>query len=396
MSTTDYELEPSLEEDVVDRPPPQLVPTGWRLFFVLLAGFDIVCFLLGRVPWTGERHGLDRLDTLLVLVVGVGLGGVIGLLAEAIAASRATAIGLSPAEMALAADELSILTRPPRPTRLSIVPLVAAVLIACTLVARIAFAEASLPAVTVFFALHVLTGLAIPVLVRSYRRAHDEFQVWLDEKNAPFDAEAAKRVALHRTRVAEIITKIRATEDELRSRLDQMPRVAPPCYLQPLLMWVPFGLAVLLDFLLLASPATRDAALGSQGMNWWTLLWRIIVLWVQSCVLMGIVWALLSWYYVDIADQASRQWRGRDWSGGPSAIAIELVYGGVALAFAISLLLGWGARFATWNALAATPLLVGVLTDIRNTAAEHYQRSVRDRTTEAGPPPTPPAPSAND
>jgi len=67
MTAQAWDPDDLLDEPVGQRPPPMLVPWGWRIFFVLLAGFDIVCLLVGRVPWTGE-HGLDRAAILLILI----------------------------------------------------------------------------------------------------------------------------------------------------------------------------------------------------------------------------------------------------------------------------------------------------------------------------------------
>ena len=387
MTAHDSELDALLDEPVPDRPPPILVPWGWRIFFVLLAGFDVVCLLKGRVPWSGGERGLDRVDTLVILVIGIAVGLAIALIAEAVAASRAARIGLTAEEARLVADDLSILTRPSRAGRMSIVPLVALVWIVCTLFARLIFREASLPAATVFIALHALTGLALPVLWRSYETAHDEFQVWLDEKNAPFDPLAAERAAAHRAHLLDIRRRIHAADDELKERLDKMPRVAPPGYLQPWAMWITPGLALLLDIGLVSSPGTREIALAAKGAGVGKLLWSMLGLWVESCVLIGVVYAVLAWYYQSIGDQVSRQWHGRDWSGGLAAVAIEALYGGLALALLLSLLLGWPARFIVWNVLIAAPLLIGVLADIRKTAAEHHERSVQDRAEEVGPPP---------
>jgi len=386
MSDLEPELEPLLDEAPADRPPPVLVPWGWRLFFLLLAGFDVVCLLIGRVPWSGGKHGLDRADTLLTLVVGLGVGIAISLLAEALAADRAREIGLRPDEARLVADELSILTRPSRAGRASIVPLIALVWIICTLFARFAFRHAALPSATVFLALHALTGLALPVLWRTYQTAHDDFQAWLDDKSAPFDPEAAERAAAHRARVAEITRRIRRAEDELRERLDKMPRVAPPLYLAPKAMWVPLVLALLLDLYLLFSPDARAAALAVKSAGPGRLIWSMLGLWVEGCVLIGIVYALVAWYYVAIADQASRRWSGRDWSGGLAAIAVEIVIGGMALALLLGLV-GWHARFVLWNVLIAAPLLIGVLADIRDNAAQHHERSTKQRLTTASPAP---------
>jgi hypothetical protein len=387
MTAHDPELDALLDEPAPDRPAPVLVPWGWRIFFVLLAGFDIVCLLRGRVPLSGGERGLDRIDTLVILVIGVAVGLAISLVAEAVAASRAAQIGLTAEEARLVADDLSILTRPSRAGRVSIVPLVALVLIVCTFLAKLIFSDASLSAATVFIALHALTGLALPVLWRSYETAHDEFQSWLDEKNAPFDPLAARRAAAHRARFAGILGRVRAAEDDLKERLDKMPRVAPPVYLQPWAMWVTPALALLLDIVLLFSPGTREAALAATGAGVGKLIGSLLGLWVESCVLLGVVYAVLAWYYQAIGDQVSRQWHGRDWSGGLAAVAIEVLYGALALAVLFSLLWGWHARFVVWNVLIAAPLLFGVLADIRKTAAEHHERSVHERADEAGPPP---------
>ncbi len=387
MTAHDPELDELLGEPAADRPAPVLVPWGWRLFLVLLAGFDVVCLVVGRVPWSGGARGLDRLDTLLILLVGTAMGLAIGLVAEAVAASRAAQLGLTAQEARLAADELSILTRPARPSRVSIVPLVALIWILCTLLARFVFREASLPASTVFIALHALTGLALPVLWRSYQNAHYEFQVWLDEKNTPFEAAAAERAAAHRARVEALRARVQAAEDELQERLGKMPRVAPPPYLAPWAMWIPLAAAVVLDIFLLASPEARAAAIGVPGAGVGKLIWSTLGLWVQSCVLIGVVYALLAWYYQSIADQVSRQWQGRDWSGGLAAVAIEALYGGLVLVILAGLLLGWHSRLVSWNIVAAAPLLIGVLVDIRRTAADHHERSVQQRAEEVGPPP---------
>ncbi|MBM3498176.1 MAG: hypothetical protein FJX74_05850 [Armatimonadetes bacterium] len=385
MATHDPELSELLDEPPAGRAAPVLVPWGWRIFFVLLAGFDLVCLIAGRVPWSGGARGLDRLDTLVILLVGTGLGLVIGLVAEAVAASRAAQLGLTAEESRLIADDLSILTRPSRSSRVSIVPLVALVWVLCTLAAKLVFREASLPATTVFIALHALTGLALPVLWRSYQSAYGEFQAWLDAKNAPFDAEAARRAAAHRARLADLRDRVHVAEDELKERLDKLPRVAPPGYLAPWAVWIPTGLALLLDAYLLCSPEARAAAVDGGGAG--KLIWLALGLWVQSCIVIGIAYAFIAWYYQSIADQASRQWHGRDWSGGVSVVAIEALFGGLALALLAGLALGWHVRFVAWNILAATPLLLGVLTDIRRLAVEHHERSVEQRAHEAGPPP---------
>jgi hypothetical protein len=386
MTAHDPELDQLLDEPLGDRPPPMLVPWGWRIFFALLIGLDIVCLLVGRVPWSGAPHGLDRVDVLLILVVGTALGLGTAVAAETIAASRAATLGLTAEEARLAADELSILTRPLRAGRASIVPLVALVWIVCTLLARFVFRGASLPAATVFIALHSLAGLALPVLWRSYQQAHEDFQLWLDEKNAPFDPLAAERVAAHRAHTDGLHGRVRAAEDELKERLDRMPRVAPPVYLVPWAMVVPPALALVLDLILLFSPGAREAVLGvNAGVG--KLVWSTLGLWIESCVLIGVLYAVLAWYYASIADQVSRQWPGRDWSGGLGAVAIEVLYGSLLLAVLLSLILGGHARFVMWNVAAATPLLIGVLADIRNTAAQHHQRSVEQRAGDAGPPP---------
>jgi len=388
MSTEDRELEDLLGEPVtVDRPAPQLIPWGWRVYFILLLGFDLVCLLIGRVPWSGGEQGLGRADAVLAIVVGLGLGALIALLAEAIAASRATQIGLSAEEAALGADELSILTRPQRPGRSSFVMLGAAICILCALFVKFAFQGASLPAGTVFVGLHVLTGLAIPVLWRKFTRANEAFLAWVDEKNAPFDEAAAERAAARRARLDDITARIHQAEDELRERLDSMPRIPPPWYLAPEAMWAVLALAVVLDVILLFSPGARAAALDAQSAGVLRLLWSTLGLVLQGCVLIGIVWAFLSWYYVAISDQVSRLWTGRDWSGGLGAIAVEIVMAGMAIALTASLLVGWGPRFLMWNLLAPAFLLVGVLRDIRDTADEHYQRSLKKRAAEAGPTP---------
>jgi len=389
MTDHDPELEALLDEPPPDRPAPLLVPWGWRIFFVLLAGFDIVCLLKGRVPLSGGERGLDRVDTLVILVIGIAVGLAISLIAEAVASSRAAQIGLTAEEARLVADDLSILTRPSRAGRMSIVPLVALVLIVCTLFAKLMFRDASLPSATVFIALHALTGLALPVLWRSYQTAHDEFQVWLDEKNAPFDPLAAERATAHRARLADILRRVRTAEDELKARLDRTPHVAPPFYLQPWAMWITPALALVLDIGLLFSPSTREVALAAKGAGIGKLIWSLLGLWVESCVLIGVVYAVLAWYYQAIGDQVSRQWHARDWSGGLAAVAIEALYGGLLLAVLFSLLWGWHTRLIVWNVLIATPLLIGVLADIRKTAADHHERSVLDRAEEVGPPPKP-------
>lgn len=387
MSAPNAHFDELLDEPTDFRSPPVLVPWGWRLFFALLAGFDIVCLIIGHVPWSGGVRGLDRFETLVIVVVGIGIGLLIAIAAEAVAANRAAKIGLTPQEAALAADDLSILTRPSRAGRASVVPIIALVWVVCTLLAKFVFQGASLPATTVFIGLHALTGLALPVLWRSYKMAHYEFQVWLDEKNAPFDAAAQERTARHRARLAYIRRRIYEAEDSLRERLAKMPRVAPPRYLLPWAMWIPPALALLLDLFLLGSPEAREIALAAKGAGVGKLIWSTLGLWVESCVLIGVVYGLLAWYYQSIADQVSRQWQGRDWSGGLAAVAIEVLYGGIALALLVSLALGWQSRFIVWNVLAATPLLVGVLADIRATAAEHHERSVQHRAEQVGPAP---------
>jgi hypothetical protein len=386
MTAHDSELDALLDDAPTHRPVPMLVPWGWRIFFALLAGFDLICLIVGRVPWTG-RPGLDRLDTLVILLVGTGLGLAIALAAEAVAASRAAQLGLTPEESRLIADDLSILTRPSRPSRVSIVPLVALVWVLCTLLAKLVFRGASLPPSTVFIALHALTGLALPVLWRSYQSAHDEFQAWLDERNAPYDPAAAGRAAARRARLADLRGRVHEAEDALQERLSKLPRVAPPPYLVPWGMWIPLGLALLVDAYLLSSSVARTAALGGDASGIGRLIWATLGLWVQSCVVIGVVYAFLAWYYQSIADQTSRQWHGRDWSGALGAVGVEALYGGLALALLAGLIFGWHARFVLWNTIAATPLLIGVLTDIRKAAAEHHERSVQERADEAGPPP---------
>lgn len=388
MSTDDQELEDLLGEPlVVDRPPPQLIPWGWRIFLLLLFGFDLVCLLIGRVPWSGGEEGLSRADAVLAIVVGLGLGALIALLAEAVAVSRAARIGLTAEELALAADELSILTRPRRPGRMSFVLLGAAICVLCALFAKFAFKGAGLTSATVFVGVHVVTGLAIPVLWRKFTRANEGFEAWMDDKNAPFDEEAAKRAAAHRERLGDITRRIHEAEDRLRERLDQMPRIAPPWYLVPEAMWAPLGLAILLDLILLFSPGARSVAVGVQDASVLRLAWGMVALAIQGCVLVGIVWAFLSWYYVAISDQVSRQWAGRDWSGGLGAVAIELLMAAMAIAIIASLLAGWGPRFVVWNLLAPALILTGVVRDIRDAADEHYQRSLKKRAAEAGPTP---------
>jgi Flp pilus assembly protein TadB len=380
MATSDLELEQLLDEDALpNQRPPAPVPWGWCAFLVVLAGFDLVCLIWGRVPWSG---GLDRADALLGIVVGFAFGFVLSLLAEAVAASHATEIGLSAQEMELVADELSVLTRPHRPGRATVLPLVALAFILCWLLAWRAFPEAWLPASVVFVALHALAGLATPVLWRNYRRANADFQVWLDARNAAIDAEAARRTQARRKRIAELTERVREAEDEIRRRLDAVPRVPPPPYLQPLAMWALPAVAIVLDIVLLCAPGFREAALGAAG-AWWQQLWRMLVLWVQGCVAIGVIWALLSWYYLAVSDQVGRLWAGRDWSNGFAAIAIELLMALFAALVLIGLLGGWAPRFVIWNLLAPAPLLVGVLRDIRDTAQEHYDRNVRDRA-EAG------------
>jgi hypothetical protein len=385
MSTVDREFEDLLgESGVTDRPAPLLIPWGWRLFFILLLGFDLVCLFIGRVPWSGGAQGLDRADAVLSIVVGLGLGAVIALLAEAVAASRAAQFGLTAEEAALAADELSILTRPRRPGRASFVMLGALICILCALFAKFAFKQAGLPAATVFVGLHAVTGLAIPVLWRKFIWANETFLAWMDEKNAPFDEAAAERAAAHRARLGEITARVHEAEDRLRERLDRMSRVPPPWYLLPKAMWVLPAIAVLLDLLLLFSPGARATALGVGNASVLRLIGGALGVGLQGCVLIAVIWALLSWYYVSISDQVSRQWAGRDWSGGLSAVAVEVIVGGMAIAVIASLLAGWGPRFLIWNLLAPSFLLVGVLRDIRDTANEHHDRGLKRRAAEAG------------
>jgi hypothetical protein len=388
MSTDDQELQELLgEPSVVDRAPPQLIPWGWRVFLGLLLGFDVVCLLIGRVPWSGGEHGLGRDDLVLAILVGLALGALIALLAEAVAASRAAQIGLTAEEAALAADELSILTRPRRPGRMSFVLLGAVICVLCALFAKFAFKDASLPAATVFVGLHVVTGLAIPVLWRKFTQANYAFEVWVDQKNAAFDEQAAKRAAGHQERLDDITRRIHEAEDGLRERLDRMPRSAPPWYLVPEAMWVPLGLAVVLDLILLFSPGARAIALDIQNASVLRLIWGVLALAIQGCVLIGIIWGFLSWYYMAVSDQISRQWAGRDWSGGLGAVAIELLMAGMTVAILAALLAGWMPRFVVWNLLAPAFLLVGVLRDIRDTAEEHYLRTLKKHAAEAGPTP---------
>jgi hypothetical protein len=388
MSTDDQELEELLAEaTTVDRPPPQLIPWGWRAFLIVLLGFDLVCLLIARVPWSGGEQGLGRADAVLAIVVGLGLGALIALLAEAVAASRAAQIGLTVEEAALAADELSILTRPRRPGRASFVMLGAVVCVLCALFVKFAFKGAGLPTGTVFVGLHVVTGLAVPVLWRKFALANEAFEIWMAEKNAPFDEAAAKRAAAYRARMDDIVARVRQAEDELRERLDRMPRVPAPWYLVPEAMWAVLALAVVVDLILLFSPGTRALALGVENPSVYRLIWSTFGLVLQGCVLIGVIWALLSWYYVAISDQVSRLWAGRDWSGGLSAVAVEILMAGMAVPLLASLLVGWAPRFVTWNLLAPAFLLVAVLRDIRDTADEHYRRSLKKRATEAGPTP---------
>jgi hypothetical protein len=286
------------------------------------------------------------------------------------------------------ADELSILTRPSRVGRAGVVPLIALVWVLCTLLARCVFPEASLPATTVFVALHTLAGLALPILWRSHQAFRVEFLAWLDERNAPFDPAAATRAAAHRARVAGLVARIRQAEDGTRQRLFGMARGAPPVYLVPQAMWAPLALALLLDIILLVSPGAREAALAARSAGVPLVLWRTVCLWIGSLILVGVAYSLLAWYYTQIGDQVGRQWSARDWSGGVGAVAVEVLYGGLAVALLLSLLLGWHARFVVWNLLAATPLLIGVLRDIRDIAAQHYRDSINERADEAGPAPT--------
>ncbi len=391
MANSDLELERLLDEDVApDIPAPKLIPTGWLIFLVLFAGFDVVCFVIGRVPWTGGTDGLHRLDIVFTLVIGTLVGFAVSLITEAVATSRAAALGLSREDSDLVADELSVLTRQHRIGRASVLTLIAAVWVICGIIAGLLFRHASLPVATVYVALHALVGLAIPVCWRNFKRSSAEFQVWLDEKNGAFEPEAAARAKAHRKHVAELIDVVRTAEDELRERCDTMPRVPAPIYLQPHAMWVLPALAIIVDIILLASPDARSAALAVDKAGVLLALWRMLGLWIQGCIVVGVVWALMSWYYVDIADQVSRQRDARDWSaGGLATYAVEAVIAALFVSVLIGLILigGWAAPFVLWNLLLPTPILYGVLKDIKDTADEHYDRNIRKRADAIGPAP---------
>lgn len=380
---TDRELEQLLDEDsVAHQPVPLLIPWGWRIFLVLLLGFDLVCLVIGKVPWVG---GLGRGDVVLAIFFGLGLGLVFSLLAEAIAMSRAIELGLTGEEVDLAAGELSVLTRPVRPGRITILPIIAAIFVVSWLLAKLAFSGSPVATGTLYVVLHAVVGLAVPVLIRSYKRADAAFDAWLDGKNAPLDAEAAKRTKERQEKLEEVTQGIRDAEGTYRERIDAMPRVPPPLYLQPLAIWAIPVLALILDIVLLSVPGWREVALSKKDAGGWLMIWRMICLWVQGCVVIGVVWALLSWYYLAVSDQASRQWSGRDWS--VAAVAIEVAMGGLVIGLLVGILAGWEPRFVMFNLLAPAPILIGVLRDIRDTAEEHYDRNVRKRAEEVGPPP---------
>jgi hypothetical protein len=196
--------------------------------------------------------------------------------------------------------------------------------------------------------------------------------VWLDERNAPFDPGAAQRAAEHRARLADIRARIEAGEQALRERLDRTPRVPPPWYLCPEAAWLIPLPALVLDLVILFSPGARGWVHGSVG----AALWGMLVHWIWGAIAIAILWALLSWYYVEVSDQVSRRWAGRDWSEGASSLALELALGLIALALLVGLVGGGGLRFACWNLVAPSFLLYGVLRDIRDTAREHYGRSL--------------------
>ncbi len=369
MATTDHDLDELLgAPPPADAHAPRLIPWGWQAFLLAVAVVDVLCFVAGYVPWSGGRQGLHRGDVVAAAVLGLALGGALGLLLTWAAARRAERLGVTAEEAALAADELPFASGAQRMTDIAGSLGLAALLIVVGALSAAVFTGARHWAAFALASLNGIAGMVVPFLWHRFPRANAAFYVWLDERNAPFDREAAARAAAHRARLAEIRDRIEAGEKARRARLDRLPRVPPPWYVSPTVVWAPLALAALLDILLLFSPGLAHMGAGR-------VVWRMIVHWVWGAIGTGLLWGLLSWNYVEVGDQVSRRWSARDWSAGISAIILEVALGLIGLALLVGLFGDWALRLACWNLIAPTFLLTWLLRDIRRTAREHYGRS---------------------
>ncbi len=369
MATDDRDLDELLDAEPAAAPAPRLVSWGWGLFLLALTVADLLCLIVGTVPWSGGQQGLHREGTFGLVVVGLVLGAAWGLLLTWAISRRSARFGVTDDEAALAGDEFDLLMGARRETS-ALGRLGFWGLFVCAGVLTALFVggpHGATPFVLLFS--NGVGGLALPLLWRRFRRANAVFRVWLDERNAPFDPAAADRAAAHRERVADIRARLEAGERTWRERLARFPRVPPPWYVSPSALWAPLVLAVLVDVVLLFAP--RGAHLTAGG-----VVGHVLVSWFWGAIGWAVIWGLLSWSYIEVADQVSRRWSARDWSAGLSAIGLEVALGLIAVFFLAGLFGGWAVRLVCWNLIAPSFAMTWLIRDIRRTAREHYARSM--------------------